>query len=906
MSKQPAGLKSFGSGDKAGLIKKRGKLKIFFSYATGAGKTLAMLEAASAVKNSGLDVVVGYIKPQLAPESQQVLAGLELLSYQPAPAGEEFTPEFFEPEQPPEFDLDAAMARRPQIIIVDELARNNAPASRNKKRYQDIGELLQAGIDVYTTMDVQNIESLNDIVTSITGFVEQERVPDNIFDEADQVVMVDIEPDELLSRLSRIKGGWDLAAGKVLPRESLIALRELALRRAADRVSKRAKRSSLTLNHKEFYTEEHVLICLSGSPSNAKVIRAAARMADAFHGLFTALFVEKSDARELDNSAKARLEENSKLAEQLGARIVTVYGDDIASQIAEYAKAGGVSKIIIGRSNTKKSFFSRQPNLVERLITLAPNLDIYIIPEDSPPFAGRRQLPKKLTLTDTFKTLGLLSLSSFVSLWFYRLGLNEANIVTIYILGVLFTVLTTEGPVYGIIASVLGVTVFNFLFIEPRFTLHVYDTGTLVTFVIMLIASFAISTLTVRVRRKAVQSAGKAYRTEVLLETSRKLQQATSQSEIFARTAHQMIKLLGRAVLIYPVESKGLGEAQFFPLDEGGADKAGLYITPEEEKVARWVWHNNKHAGATTNTHDGAKCLYLAVRSQSRVFAVMGIVMAGTPPLDAFEKNLLIAMLGECALALEKEELNETKNRISVRAQKEELRADMLRAVSHDLRTPLTSISGNAAILASRAGSLSEEKKHELYTDIYDDALWLVNLVENLLSVTRMEKGTMSIHMEPELVDAVIREALSRLERQSAGYAIKVTLEDDLLLARMDSRLIAQVLINLVDNALKYTPAGSVITIAAQQEKEWVVISVADNGAGIPDDKKEKLFEMFYTDDGRKGDRRRGLGLGLFLCRSIVKAHGGIIGVRDNQPQGAVFYFTLPAATEETRVTVDE
>lgn len=868
---------------------RRGRLKIFFGYAAGVGKTYAMLDAAHSAQKAGVEVVAGYIEPHTRPETMALLDGL--------------------PQLPPqsvthrgitlhEFDLDAALARHPQLLLVDELAHTNAAGCRHRKRYQDVEELLRAGIDVYTTVNVQHIESLNDIVASITGVVVRERLPDSVFDEADQVELVDIEPDDLIDRLDRGKiyqpQQAERALGNFFTRDNLVALREIALRRTADRVNKAAEKAKPPAGKADFYTGEHILICLSSSPSNAKVIRTAARMADAFHGAFTALFVQTPGTQELKGDNLARLRENLKLAEQLGARIATVYGEDVPAQIAEYARVSGVSKIVIGRSNTVRRFWSGPQGVVQRLTALAPNLDVYIIPDAASPYRPTRHpapLLGEFWVADCCRSLAILAAVSLISLWFYHLGFSEANIITVYILGVLCTAIATTGKLYSAATSVLSVLVFNYLFTEPRFTLQAYDTGYPVTFLIMLLASLLVSTLTTQVKEQARQSARKAYRTEVLLETSQKLQRCQDWQSLLKESATQMMKLLDCTVLLYPAREGELQTPMAFSPNPH-IDTSG-YTAPDEQAVAHWVFKNNKHAGATTNTLPGAKCLYLAVRGKDSVFAVAAIAMDGRPELDAFDKNLLIAMLGECGLALEKEALNETKNKIALQAEQDQLRANLLRAISHDLRTPLTSISGNAGILMGNASVLDDEKRRQLYADIYDDSIWLIDLVENLLSVTRIENGSMDIELQPELLDEVIQEALRHVNRKSREHTITLDLPDDMVMARMDSRLIVQVIINIVNNAIKYTPVGSHITVSAKRAGPMVQVEIADDGPGVSDRAKARLFDMFYTADNQRGDGRRGIGLGLSLCKSIVAAHGGRIGVRDNDPKGTVFYFTL-------------
>ena len=874
-----------------------GRLKIFFGYAAGVGKTYAMLEAAHGALEAGADVVVGYVEPHTRPETLALLAGLEQLAPRRV-AHKNITLN--------EFDLDAALERRPALVLVDELAHTNDPSCRHKKRYQDIEELLKAGIDVYTTVNVQHIESLNDIVASITGVIVRERVPDSVFDGADQVELVDIEPDDLIVRLNRGKIYKRAQAQRALDnfftRDNLVALREIALRRTADRLNRKKEREGKRASGGVKFADEHILICLSSSPSNAKVIRTAGRLAEAFHGTFTALFVETPGSAELSEANRGRLRENLRLAEQLGARIATMYGEDVPAQIAEYAQVAGVSKIVIGRSNTRTGLFRRRRNLVERLTALAPNLDIYVIPDALPPYRPVRPRPAlaaQLSAADAGKTLFVLALCTLLGYFFFDRGFSESNIITVYILGVLLIAMATRGYVFSGVSSILSVLIFNFCFTDPYLSFRFLDPGYWVTFFTMFLSAFITSTLTMRVKRQARLEAMKSYRTQILLETSQVLQRAAGRAEIFAAAAGQLVKLLDRPGLFYPGSGAGLEAPRPFPA-EGERAPGAAYLAGDERGVARWVYKNNKRAGAGTATLPGARCLYMAVRSGETVFAVVGLPMDQYPELGAFERNVLSSMLSEFALALEKEQVSRSKREIEVRARQEQLRSNLLRAISHDLRTPLTSISGNASILMADGGRLGGGQKRRLYTDIYDDSMWLINLVENLLSVTRIENGTMGIRMVPELVGEVLDEALAHVNRRASAYHIGVELSDELLMARMDSRLIIQVVINIVDNAIKYTPEGSHITLRAFRAGEMVRLEIADDGPGVPDEAKGQLFNMFYTVGNQKGDSRRGLGLGLSLCKSIIAAHGGAIGVGDNPPHGTVFYFTLQA--EEVKV----
>ena len=864
----------------------RGHLKIFFGYAAGVGKTYAMLKAAHSARKRGIDVVAGYVEPHDRPQTSALINGLECL---PNLVTE------YNGIVLSEFNLDAALVRHPQLILVDELAHTNAPLCRHTKRYQDIQELLNAGIDVYTTVNVQHIESLNDTVAAITGIMVHERIPDSVFDNADQVELVDIEPQELIERLqsgnvyNSVQA--ERAAENFFTVENLTALREIALRRCADRVNLLTE-AVRTKSRSDYHTDEYILVCLSSSPSNARIIRTAARMANAFKGDFAALFVETPDYQVMPEEDVKRLRSNMRLAEQLGAKIETVYGEDVSDQIAEFARLSGVSKIVIGRSSaTKKSIFSK-PTLTEKLIASTPNLDVHIIPDgkNTGYYAKKARKKNKMvfSISDILKSVAILVLSSCIGILFRYLGFAEANIITVYVLGVLVTSVVTKHRIYSLISSIVSVLVFNFLFTEPQFTFKAYGQGYPITFLIMFLAALLTSSLAVKLKNHAGQSAKSAYRTKVLFDTNQLLQQAKDKNEIVSATANQLIKLLDKDIVFYLTENEKLGEPHIFTVSN---DRANNEMTGAKEKaVAEWVQKNNKHAGATTETLSNAKCLYLSIRVNSRVYGVVGIYI-GEEPLDSFEKSILLSILGECALSLENEKNAREKEEAAILAKNEQLRANL----SHELKTPLTSISGNASNLLSNGNSFDETTKKQLYSDIYDDSMWLINLVENLLSVTRLDEGRLNLNITEDLVDDVISEALHHVNRKSVEHHISVHNKEEYLLAKMDAKLMVQVIINMVDNAIKYTPKGSNILIKTWKHGDKAVISIADDGDGIPDDMKERVFDMFYSGANNIADSRRSLGLGLSLCRSIVNAHGGKIEVSDNTPHGAVFTITLSA-----------
>lgn len=487
---------------------------------------------------------------------------------------------------------------------------------------------------------------------------------------------------------------------------------------------------------------------------------------------------------------------------------------------------------------------------------------------------------------------GILFIATGIGYLFRYLGFSEENIILVYILGVLIIAIITVNRGWSVCYSLLSVLLFNFLFTEPRFTFFSYDYGYPVTFVTVFIAAVIVSNLTIQIRKQGYRAEQMALRTRILLETNQMLQKAKNADEMIEETARHLMRMMGKNVIYYRAEDGILSEPRFCMAEPGAAKM--LYLQQRERQAAQWVFENRKRAGTGMDQYPDAHCLYLAIRNEDMVYGVIGIALEGMM-MDVYEQNLILSILGECALALEKEGYNRKREEALAQAKNEQLRANLLRSISHDLRTPLTSISGSAGILLNSASALGEEKQKQLYKGIYDDSMWLINLVENLLSVTRLEDGTMNLNLQIELVDEVIEGALKHISRDHSDYELKFIHSEELLLAKMDSRLIIQVIINIVDNALKYTPKGSKIEIYARKENQMIAISIADNGKGIADCAKEKIFDMFYTADSKVADSRRGLGLGLFLCKSIIQAHGGTIQVADNVPHGTIFTFTLQA-----------
>ena len=656
---------------------------------------------------------------------------------------------------------------------------------------------------------------------------------------------------------------------------------------------------SLITEKNNINSEEHILVCLSAAPSNKKIIDTATKMAEGLQARFTALYVQTGTKAEAMD--KERLEKHIRYAEKLGAEIVMTHGENIPVQIAEYARLSNVTKIVIGQSNARRNHFFSKVTLTEKLIELIPDIDIHIIP-DAVKTGNRQKRPfiwymEKPSAKDYFLTAFIFAVCTLIGLLFQKLNFTDTNIVTIYILGVLLTSIVTDGYLCSVAGSFLSVFLFCFFLTEPRMSFQTYAVGYPVTFLIMLISSVLTGALAAKLKTHAKLSAQLAFRTQILFDTDRLLQKAKGEREILDVTCTQLLRLLNRNITAYVVENNALSEGKLF---SGAGEDTEDFLTKEEQQIARWTYENRQRAGASTHHFPQAKCLYLAIRSGNNVYGVIGIPLQ-KEILDSFEYSILLSVINECALAMENAQNAMEKEKNAVIAKNEQLRADLLRAISHDLRTPLCSISGNADMLLSNSGRLDEATKHQIYTDIYDDSEWLIGVVENLLSITRLNDGRLKFKFSDQLLDEVIAESLRHISRKHDDYKIVSDCEE-LVLARMDVRLIIQVLVNLIDNAIKYTPPGSVICIQGTKTDGKAQISVKDNGPGIPEEMKPHIFQMFYTGKTTVADSHRSLGLGLALCHSIIEAHDGTLILTDHDPHGCNFTFTLPLS----EVTLNE
>jgi two-component system sensor histidine kinase KdpD len=877
-------------------VNRRGRLKIFFGYAAGVGKTYAMLDDAQEQLKSGVDVIVGYVEPHTRPETMQLLNGLPVMPYKVVK---------YKNINLNEFDLDGALERKPELVLVDELAHSNAYGVRNKKRFQDIEELLNAGIDVYTTVNVQHIESLNDVVQDITHVYVRETIPDYIFDDADKIKLIDIEPDELLKRLETGKiyqaNRASMAMKNFFTKENLKLLREVAMRKAADRISHNNQNerqlSEKTANIK-------LLVCMSSSPFSAKCIRWTARTAEAFYAPWTAVYVENSDSEYMTEEQKKSFHANVELAEQLGADVVTLNGFDVASTVAQYAKLSGITNIVIGKSRNKKTLKSLfKLDLEDKLILLLSNIEIHIITDsnEAKPYIKPNKIVSRnnwlFSRSDILKTIIVLIAASILSAGLKVIGMGDQNVIMMYILSVLIISRITSGYAYGVLASILSVLIFNFLFTEPYFTFNAIQKGYPITFVIMLIVALITSALTVRIKTQARFAADREQRTEVLYEINKKLLATRGLDNIVILTNEYITKIFGRSTIFYTEDPKNGSSGTLMQSSED-LDSTFM-LSADEIAVAHWVFINQKRAGAGTDTLMGAGAFYMPLISQGNVVGVLGISCTNGKLLDQNNRAFLRRITSQVAMALERQRLSDKQRLILVETEKEKMRSNLLRAISHDLRTPLTGILGASSAILENNDKMNKQTQNELILNIKEDSQWLIRMVENLLSVTRINEDTTNVTKTPEAAEEIVAEAVSRIRNRFKEHKINVKVPDELLMVPMDGTLIEQVIINLIENAIMHSGDDSIIDVLVKKINHSAVFEVRDNGEGISEQDFPYLFESYVPNGKRTSDSSRGMGIGLSICMSIVKAHQGKMEAENKKDGGAIFRFTLPLEGEK-------
>ena len=637
--------------------------------------------------------------------------------------------------------------------------------------------------------------------------------------------------------------------------------------------------------------DEHILVGLSSSPSNEKIIITAYKMAKAFNGTLTAIYVQTEDLNAMDEVDKERLQNNISFAEKLGAKIVTITGENVPFQISEYARLSNITKIVVGKSSNNKRSLIKKQSLVDQLMPLVTNIEMYIVPDSNVQYKEGKVLLKRKTIIPSFKdilfTVMLLIIETLIGYLFMKIGFTESNIIMVYIVGVLVTAILTNSQICWIASSILSVILFNFMFTFPHFSLVAYGEGYPITFAVMLIVSLITGSISNKMKSQVKKSTETAYRTKILFDANQLIQNAKNDEEIIGVTISQIKKLLDKETFVYLSKNKKYYTKVLESLEE---------IKDLEEvsnETIQLVLNKNMKAGYGTEYYKNDNIAYIPLSGNKNMFGVV-IIKLKQNPIEPFENSILLSIIGECSLAIENYYNLKEKELNEILAKNEQVRANLLRAISHDLRTPLTSIMGNSDNLLFNNKILDEDIKMQMYSEIYEDSLWLVNLVENILSITKLENGKIKLNYTTELVDDIIDEALKHINKNKIKHSIIVKRFKDLLLVNVDVRLVIQVFINLIDNAIKYTPEGSTIIISVTKNESKVIINVIDNGLGIKDIDKNRIFEMFYIGDNIIVDGRKSLGLGLSLCKSIINAHGCEIKVSDNKPTGTIFTFDLP------------
>lgn len=860
---------------------KRGQLKIFFGAAPGVGKTYAMLEAARRERAEGADVVVGVVETHGRGETAALLDGLERLPLRSIE---------YRGKQLEEFDLDGAQARHPGLLLVDELAHTNVPGSQHRKRWQDVDLLLDRGIDVYTTLNVQHLESLNDVVAQITWVRVRETVPDAVFDRADDVELCDLPADELLQRLKEGKVYLPEQARNATEaffrKGNLLALRELALRRMAQRVDsdvqayRRAHGISTT-----WAASERILVCIGPSENGPRLVRAAARMAAGLRAEWIALHVETPRLALRGDARRGTLAETIRLAESMGAEVVNIAGEPIADRILEYARGRNVTRLIVGKPSQPRWRELLAGSVLDTLVRGSGEIDVHVISGDEAPpsrRATRRPEPARPAPPSAYawaiaSVIGVTGLCTLLYVY-----IDISDIIMLYLL-VIMVMAARFGRGPSMLAAVLSVASFNFCFVPPFYTFAIADARYMLTFVVMLTVGIVISSLTEQVRMQAEAARGREQRTAILYSLSRELAQLRHKNSIGTSAARHVAELAGgRVVVLVAGPDDTLTPVQ-------GTD-AELLTDPLEQAAARQALTRGP-AGAGTDTLPAAKALYVPLQAVGRTIGVLGVTTGEPTRLRHLaEQELLAAMSGQVALALHRVLLAQEAQQAELRARTEELRGALLSSVSHDLRTPLTAISTAASVLAG-PGPMADDKRREFADSIYEEALGLGRLVTNLLHMTRLETQGVALRREWTPLEDPIGAAMTRLERALAGHIVNVSLAPDLPPVLLDEVLFEHLMLNLLENAAKYTPPGSAIDVSARVEGANMVVEVADRGAGIPAGQEERIFDKFVrAGAGREG----GFGLGLAICRAIASAHGGTI-IASNRPQGgAIFRVALP------------
>ncbi|HEX9462100.1 MAG TPA: sensor histidine kinase KdpD [Alphaproteobacteria bacterium] len=868
---------------------KRGRLKVFLGAAPGVGKTYAMLEAAHRRKRENVDVVIGVVETHGRAETDRLVQGLEALPRRKLE---------YRGRQMDEFDIDAALARRPQVLLVDELAHSNAPGSRHPKRYQDVEELLAAGIDLYTTLNVQHLESLNDVVAQITRIRVRETLPDKILERADEVELVDLTPEDLIQRLREgkvyVPAQAERAVKHYFQPGNLTALRELALRRTAERVDDQMvdymRRKAIP---GPWPAGERILVCIDDDPGAQRLVRAARRLADMLDARWSAAYVELPRHYRLGDAAKDRIAAALRLAEQLGGEAVTLPGTDLPGEILRYAQGHNITQIIVGKRRRSRWRDLIGRSFVNELLRRSKDVAIHVLTGEveAEPLPQRRLMMMPQPHLQPYVLSAVAVAIAAVVAKIAENLVELPNLSMIFLCAVLFAAVNW-GLWPSIFASLLSAAVFNFFFIPPIYTFTIARPEEVLSLSIFFVVAILTSHLAGRLRAYAEGAQRRVKTTTALFEFSRKLAASpTLDNLLWAISFHVAAAMQSRVVIMLPEDGQLAIKGSYPPEDTLGA---------AEQMAAQWARDHGEPAGRHSETLPNADMLFLPLKTGQGTVGVLGVQReTSTAPFDPSERRMLDALVDQAAVAIERANLNDEMRVARVLAETEKLRSALLSSISHDLRTPLSSILGSVTSLLSDGARFSEAARRDLLVTIQEEAERLNRFVGNLLDMTRLESGALEVKRDWAELGDLVSTAVGATRARLAGREVRIDLEPGLPLIRVDFVLFEQVLLNLLDNAAKYAPPGSTVKITARREDDNVVIEVIDDGPGVPPPDLERIFDKFYRVRG--GERQvAGTGLGLSISRGIVDAHGGQITARSPvaMGHGAAFTIRLPVETQ--------
>jgi two-component system sensor histidine kinase KdpD len=863
----------------------RGRLKIFLGYVAGVGKTYAMLEAAHQRKEQGVDVVIGYIETHNRAETEVLVKGLESIPRKQAQ---------YHNVTLSEMDVDAVIQRKPQLVLVDEFAHTNAPGSRHPKRYQDVQEILASGIDVYTTLNIQHLESLNDVVAQVTGVVIRETVPDRIIDEASEIEVIDLPPDELLVRLQEgkvyVPDQAARAIQKFFRKGNLTALREMSLRRAADRVDGQMRAYMQTRAIQGIWAAgERLLVCISPSPLSERLVRTTRRLADELNAAWLAVYVETPQFASMSQDKRDRVAGILQLAEDLGARSYTLSSgssmESVSQTIIDFAHKNNITKIVTGKPLRPRWQEFLRGSLVDTLIRKSGDVDVYVVTSADKPSFPVDEHPLKLhsPISRYLWSIFLVSAATAVGFVIGR-NIEATNLVMVYLLAVvLAAVYLGRGP--AILASILGVLAFDFLFVTPHFTLAVSDTQYILTFIGLFLVGLVISQLTARASEQAQAAREREAETAELYDLSRDLASATDLDSILQVLKIHLEQTFSRTVAVLLPDEEVM---KVFTVSEN------LKLNDEEVAVADWVYRHAEPAGRHTNTLPAAQLRYLPLKTSKGVVGVLGIGKPSTSDSDLTpaQRRLMEAFANQGAQAIERAQLEEQNRQIALLQSAEKLQNALLNSISHDLRTPLVAITGALSALDEHYVELDELARSALIENARGEADRLNRLVGNLLNMTRIQSGAFRLHLEPGDVQDLIGTALEQLGRRAEHHRIRVDVPAGFPLISMDFSLMVQVFVNLLENAIKYSPENSPIEVCASLEDSKARIQIMDLGVGIPHEDLSRVFDKFYR--VQRPESVSGTGLGLSISKGIVEAHGGHIQALNRESGGTILEVELP------------